>query len=320
MDFDEERIGMVLVRASQLRSKFANSIHRTSPPHSHDNQHPPPLPSSDLIGAVGRDDPSSATGIATDADDEEEEEEEEAAAAAESVFNICDAFESLESQLASLQALQQQQQYEREAAIGEIEYSRKMLLKKLQEYKGEHLDVIQEASAFASMKIDHNTELLLPPYPSHAPHSLILDNTHLPHFSCKPTQNGHGSGETVYKATETPNESEIGHTLANSNSTAWNGLKLLVNAAAKAMLTLVGVVTVLSLTGYEPRIVRRDSNIKLLDLLQQPRMKEKRIHSQCSPGKVAVVEDGEVRCIVKERVEIPFSSVTSKPDVNYGCG
>lgn len=40
----------------------------------------------------------------------------------------------------------------------------------------------------------------------------------------------------------------------------------------------------------------------------------------CPPGKVLVVEDGETRCLVKERVEIPFMYVATTPDVNYWCG
>ncbi|GAB4837943.1 hypothetical protein Ancab_027471 [Ancistrocladus abbreviatus] len=307
MDLEEERIGMVLVRASQLRSKIANCIHKSAAQTQFQKATTASATTSD------GDHPSSI-GQPNVADDEEADEE--------SLFNICDAFECLESQLSSLQSLQQRQQYEREAAIGEIEYSRKILLKKLQEYKGEHLDVIQEASTFASMKVEHNSELLLPPYPSHTPHSLMLDNSRLSCFSHshKSTQNGHSVGGGMLSKAKSLNESDSRQPRTTSN--LWKGLRFLVNSAAKTMLTLVGVVSVLHLSGFEPRLAKRDPKLKIkaLGLFEQPDTQERRPSPQCPPGKVAVVEDGEFRCLVKERVQIPFDSVVAKPDVNYGCG
>ncbi|GMH23558.1 hypothetical protein Nepgr_025401 [Nepenthes gracilis] len=282
MDLDEDRIGMVVVRASELRSKISNCIRKTASQTEH-------YPIEEPIAGNNGDDRSS-TEAAADADEE-----------AESLLNICDAFESLESHLCSLQALQQQHQYEREAAIGEIEYSRKVLLKKLEEYKGENLDVIEEASTFASMKVEHDNELLLPPYPNQAPRPLILDNGRLPSFSCarKPVQSGHSGAEQMNEARK------------NVNRDVWQGLRLLVNSVAKTMLTLVGAVSVLSLAGLEPRLVKRGADSRVFGLFQQPNTGEKRRRLPCQPGKVA---------IVKERVEIPFDSFAGKPDVNYGCG
>lgn len=49
----------------------------------------------------------------------------------------------------SEQDLQQQQQYEREAVLSEINTARKFLLQKLMDYKGANLEVFHEASAFA---------------------------------------------------------------------------------------------------------------------------------------------------------------------------
>ena len=212
-----------------------------------------------------------------------------------------------------VQALQQQQQYEREAVIGEIEYSRKMLLRKIGEYTGEHLDVIREAEAFAGMKVEHSNELLLPPYPTRS-RSLVLDNSNLNRFSYtrKLTQNGYNSGEL-------PNCSKRNEPQPSSNK-LWSGLKFLVHSTAKTMLTLVGVISLLSLAGFEPRLSKKGANLKSLTHFQQPDAEEKRLVAQCPRGKVPVVEDGEIRCVVKERVEIPFDYVTENADVNYGCG
>ncbi|GLT85879.1 hypothetical protein SLE2022_040520 [Rubroshorea leprosula] len=95
------------------------------------------------------------------------------------LLNIRDALESLESLLVVLQNLQQQQQYEREVALTEIDYSRKILLEKLKDYKGEDLEVIHEASAFAGETVENTNSLLLPPYPSRPP-TVLVAKTVLP--------------------------------------------------------------------------------------------------------------------------------------------
>lgn len=289
---EEERIGMVLVRASELRSKIANCIHKTATT---------PL-QSQVVGALNNGNSTSCV-AETVVEDEEEE--------TDTLLNICYAFDSLETQLSSLQALRQQQQYEREAVIGEIEYSRKMLLKKLSEYKGEHLDVIREAEAFASMKVEHDNELLLPPYHTHSPQSLGLDKNYLSHvpYSRKFAQNGlKGSSESKESPTQ------------NKSNKLWGGLRCLVHSTAKTMLTLVGVISLLNLAGFEPKLQKKGTKLNVLTLFKQPDAKDRALVARCPPGKVPVMEDGEIRCIVKERVEIPFESVADNPDVNYGCG
>ncbi|KAL2925416.1 Plastid division protein PDV2 [Bienertia sinuspersici] len=288
MEMEEERIGMVLVRVSELRSKIANSINKSSNPLQ-----------THFDAAHTNGDSASSPSMAED--DEQ----------AESLLNICYAFDSLESQLASLQALRQQQQYEREAVIGDIEYSRKMLLKQLGEYKGEHLDVIQEAETFASMKVEHDSELVLPPYATRSPHSLVLDNSNQSRapFSHKLAQNGFTGGNEEKK---TLNQSK--------SNKLWGGLRFLVHSTAKTMLTLVGVISLLSLAGFEPKLKMKGNNLNILTFFQQPDAKNEGFVAHCPPGKVAVLQDGEVRCIVKERVEIPFDSVADDANVNYGCG
>lgn len=214
------------------------------------------------------------------------------------------------------QALQQQQRYEREVALAEIEHSRKMLLSKLKEYKGEDLEVILEASSFAGETVEHNNDLLLPPYPSRPPQSLVIDNRYLSHFHSnrKSARNGVITGE----AKKDLNEPEAQTISKNSNK----GLGHIIGAAAKTVITLVGVISVLSLSGFGSSVGKRNYSFpfKILGLFQQPSTEEKGEIAQCPPGRVLVLEDGEARCVVKERVAIPFESVVAKPDVNYGCG
>ena len=85
---EDEGIGLVLARATELRLKICNCIHRATNP---------PLNGSLTAERVdGNDDSNSCPRI--EVNDEENEEEEE-----ERLLNICEALESLEAQLTSLQ-------------------------------------------------------------------------------------------------------------------------------------------------------------------------------------------------------------------------
>ncbi|KAL4615640.1 hypothetical protein ACB092_07G141500 [Castanea dentata] len=292
---EEEGIGLVLAKATELRFKISNCIHKASTSSTNG------LPEQEV----------------TDKDEEEEQEQEEM----ERLLNISDALESLENQLSSLQTLQLQQRYEREVALAEIENSRKMLLDKLKEYKGEDLEVIHEASAFAGETVEHNNDLLLPPYPSRPPHSLSLENGSLPRFpsTLKSIQNGIITSDPMIEVQKNASELEVSQ-MQTGSKISGKGLGCFVSAAGKTVLTLVGVVSILSLSGLGPNFAKKDSIFKFLGLFQQPSAEEKSSNIQCPPGKVPVVENGKARCLVKERVEVPFSSVVAKPDVNYGCG
>lgn len=188
-----------------------------------------------------------------------------------------------------------------------------MLLAKLKEYKGEELAVIHEASAFAGETVERNNDLLLPPYPSRPPHSLHPENGFSSHLPGLQKRNGVFSSDL---STEIKNWSKSEHNGSKSS----RGLGFFLSAAAKTVFTLVGVASVLSLSGFGPNFVKTSNHLKILGLFQQPPSKETRSKKKCPPGKILVVENGEARCLVKERVEVPFSSVSAKPDVNYGCG
>ncbi|CAM8901549.1 unnamed protein product [Rhodiola kirilowii] len=298
---DDEGIGIVLAKATELRSKINTCI---------DNKASSSTPKSPLFNGGAPITLANGASVEPDPDDEELQE-------AESLLNIRDALESLESQLASLQELQQTQRYEREAALSEIDYSRKMLLTKLKAYKGKDLEVIYEASAFASESVEHSNDLLLPPYPTRPPRPLVLENGYTPHFTVdKTTRNGALPNGLTHEAKNQENKTQPG------SRNSWAGLKFLVTSAAKMVITVVGVVYILNMAGFEPRLRRRGSESKFLSFFAVPAPEniERRAITQCPPGKVLVMEDGEAHCIVKERIEIPFESVTVTPDVTYGCG
>ncbi|KAI9128153.1 hypothetical protein K1719_001146 [Acacia pycnantha] len=180
------------------------------------------------------------------------------------------------------EVLQHQQQYEREVALSEIEQSRKLLIDKLKEYKGKELEVIQEASTFVSETVEHNNDLLLPPYPSRPPYTMMHNSV----------GNGFIPNDPKLQSRKSLSEKEQNH-VQDGMKNARKGLGYFVTTAAKTVLTVVGVVSIISLSGFGPNLGKI--------------------------GRIPVVENGEVRCVVKERVEVPFSAIAAKPDINYGC-
>ncbi|KAF3778987.1 Plastid division protein [Nymphaea thermarum] len=307
-------IGMVMCRVSELRSKITGCIHKAT--------------------ADFEDDDGEQSAAESEAEEEAGEEEKasrsferlcsgEAEGEAQNLFGIRDALDSLEEQLASLQALQHQQLYERESTLAEIDQSRKILLKKLMEYKGENLEVIQEASAFAGGTIENGGDLFLPPYPSRLPESVIYEGRYRPRHPPSNMQLAHLVGgkhemETMMNGSHkklNQLEPPVGEKKSQS------GIKSVIGWAAKTVIAIVGIVSVLSLAGFEPRIRRRNVQFKTLNLLSGvPDSRENTTPVQCPPGKVLVMEDGIPRCMVKERIEVPFKPVLKAPDVSYGFG
>lgn len=194
-----------------------------------------------------------------------------------------------------------------------------MLLEKLKEYKGEDLEVIHETSAFAGETVEHGNDLILPPYPSRVPQSLISDNGYLPqsNYKHKSLSNGVITGELTSGAKKNLNEYERSRM---KNSSTRKGLGHFFSSFAKMVIPLAGLVYVLSMSGFVQNIGKKGIPVKHLGIFQQPSNEEKKSVVQCPPGKVFVVENGEARCIVKERIEIPFDSVAATPDINYGSG
>uniref|UniRef100_A0A1J3HC81 Plastid division protein PDV2 n=1 Tax=Noccaea caerulescens TaxID=107243 RepID=A0A1J3HC81_NOCCA len=309
---DEEGIGLILARATELRLKISDCIDSSSTTVSengggggggNEDLSPGEGKKDEISGNQEKDFDSISSG------DVEEEESER-------LLRIRDALESLESQLAALQNLRQRQQYEKQVALSEIDYSRKMLLEKLKDYKGKEFEVLREASTFAGERVDYENDLLLPPYPVHSPLPLGLDNNgHLPHLPLKqkPNANGFGAGHVR-------NESEAKSPNGGGDGGSNHGVIRFLGSVAKIVIPVIGVISILSASGYGPEIRKRGASLKLLEFLPQGVVRGKKTPNQCPPGKVLVIEDGEARCLVKERVEIPFDSVVAKRDVTYGYG
>ncbi|VFQ65814.1 unnamed protein product [Cuscuta campestris] len=282
---DEDRIALVLARISELSSKTTNCI------------------------AAGRTNGRRETGKHGFDDADMEAEVDGSDEATDCLLAIREALRKLELQVSSLQALQQQQLYEREEALSGIFYSQEELMQKLKEYKGENLDVIQEAIAFVGETVEENNDLLLPPYPTR-PSSFLLppNKTHISHF------NTSGERNASRKDVNGPSNQ------AKAKKSPLEMAKYLIGGVAKTAITVLGVISVLTLAGFEPSLKKRNAHFKLMNLSTPPGVDENERKMECPPGKVEVVENGEVRCVVRERVEVPFQSAVATPDVSYGCG
>ncbi|CAN8257879.1 unnamed protein product [Cochlearia groenlandica] len=306
---DEERIGLILARATELRLKITDCIDISSSAVSEDGGGDGGGNEDPSQGEMNANRDKDFDSISSDNVDEDDKEEEES----ERLLRIRDALESLESQLSSLQNLRQRQQYEKQVALSEIDYSRKMLLEKLKEYKGKEFEVIREASTFADERVDYeNNDLLLPPYHVHPPPiNLGLDNNNNGYVSHLPIKQRHDTNGFSSREETSPEKSSS------------NGVVRFLGSVVKIVIPIIGVISILSASGYGPEIKKRGggASLKLLGLLPQRVGRGKKgARSQCPDGKVLVVEDGEARCLVKERVEIPFDSVVVKRDVTYGYG
>ncbi|XP_022725120.1 plastid division protein PDV2-like isoform X1 [Durio zibethinus] len=337
---EEERVGLALAKATELRLKISNCIQKAAAgkPSSPKEQSPQKQDEeqTDKLGSFNGDKVPNFHQSLTEAVEEQEEEE------TERLLNIRDALESLESQLFALQKyaklmgklkencpwdpnfkfqfnLQHQQRYEKEVALAKIDYSRRILLQKLEEYQGKDLEVILEAAAFVSETVENNNDLPLPPYPSHPPRSLVLDNGYLSHLQStyKSLTNGLTPGDPTNDPTIMNGHQENKKQYKSRNLR--QGLGHFISSAVKTVLPLVGVIYILSLSNFVPNL-GKGTPLKFLAMVQQRATEEKNSTVQCPPGKVLVMEGGEARCLVKERIEVPFESIVAKPDINYGCG
>ncbi|MCL7040891.1 hypothetical protein MKW94_006266 [Papaver nudicaule] len=281
-----DEIGIVLGRASELKLKIRKCVDSAITRRTNTGDHNQEV-IEDTVGGDGF-------------------------AETESLLNITDALESLEEQLTSFQRLQQQQRYEKEAALAQIDHSREILLNKLNEYKGDDLEVIREITSFASETVEHNADLILPPYSSR-PRNVPSTRMN--------ALNGVTSLNTIHQAKKL-NKSEKKQSQSSAKNSP-TGLRLMFSMAVKTVLTLVSVASVLTFAGFEPSLRRRNTVCKVLypsQNLAAEEEKTKPTTGHCPPGKVLVMENGKPRYIVKERVEIPFEPVVTMPNVNYGCG
>jgi hypothetical protein len=215
--------------------------------------------------------------------------------------------------------------------LSQIDRSRRSLLCKLKEYKGQDCEVIHEAAAFAGEKIEHDDGLILPPYSNHVTNCFVLDDLYPLNYVSKPKRLHNGSGsdgatEDGARTNGTENRN------AGTPSRGPRGrITSFVGWVAKTAVMVVGAVSIMKAAGYEPVIGTNSVKLDVTGLFGKAAAaatgtgggggEERGARLGCPPGKVMVLEDGRAHCVVKERVEVPFdTNLASPPDASYGLG
>ncbi|XP_024540262.1 plastid division protein PDV2-like [Selaginella moellendorffii] len=301
---EPDEISVVLQRASDLHTRINDAIERA-------------LKSEFLLTAgKARDSVSSA---ARDRGEEEEEQGSnvgllgEPNAEAKSLGAIRDALEALEEQLECLQALQQQQRMDRDTALAELEESRLILLSRLRSHHGKEWEIIHEALAFAGEPVGIEQEKS-PARITQAGEPIRIEEQH-------------GDRREIHKkfvANFLGIPIKLGLDLRRFAGRLFGPG---VGVTSRAAMVMAGVLTTIILfSEIGSRHERRSSSeattappvIPTPSLAIPPRAPA--MEERCPPGKVMIFVDGVSKCVVKERIEIPFRGEVSSPDVLYGRG
>lgn len=252
--------------------------------------------------------------------------------------------------------MQQQQRSEKDAALAELEESRRMLLRRLKDYQGREWKVVNEALAFAGEPVEERDDLPLPPYPRPIVDPSALEGQSPP-FQSRPLslrgstvvkrlalangddeEGGHGSGgeRRPVKAGFEADSIEDGTSPQNATEGEADGngggfLKgisrnfgSVLGHATKAVLVVASLMAFLAISEHGHREVQqrarpvspsaRPAPVPASHPKLPPTLK-------CPPGKKLVMhEDGYPKCVVKERIELPFPREVKDPDVFYGRG
>lgn len=244
------------------------------------------------------------------------------------------------------QSVQQQQRLRKDAALAELEESRRVLLLRLKEHDGREMQVVEEAMTFAGEPVKKTDDLPLPPY-LHPVSPLYSES---PVFrSAKPSlakqlddRCSFNSSlflvdETANLDTEAPNAMvnpvEMQVEQANSPphsgrfSRAFTGM---LSFTGKTLLVVVSVVAFLAVSEFNltggkspkpkpPSVPPPQERQAPPPPPVQAKPKQEPV-LECPAGYKWIEADGIVKCVVKERVELPFPRGLKTPDVLHGRG
>lgn len=252
--------------------------------------------------------------------------------------------------------MQNHQRAEKDAVLAELEESRHLLLLKLKNHRGHEWEVVQEALAFAGEPVEERDDLLLPPYPRPVVDvSLAVDNQSPNHLSraislprgravkrltlseesvqvdeeafrnkdvTKGKQDYQEQGTTPeHKVDAAGGIVFLGGFMRGLSGRVGNALV----HAAKAVFVVASVVAFLAFTEHNHRQVEQKPSVVKPSVVKPVFVPESQPRPpsplKCSPGqKLIVLEDGNAKCVVKERFELPFPREVKDPDVLYGRG
>ncbi|KAJ7519490.1 hypothetical protein O6H91_20G041100 [Diphasiastrum complanatum] len=349
VEMDSDEIGVVLLKAAELHTKISDAIERSM--------------KAEFLLTVGGGGRTLGKGQEASAASEPEryrgeiiESDETSARAgaggsegnveARSLASVRDALEVLEEQLECLQTLQQQQRAERDAALAELEESRRILLKRLKNHHGNEWEVVHEALAFAGEPVSESDELPLPPYPMpldvHSPEfmgspiSIRGINVPIKRLALADSQDEGPEGEIHSNGVEDAFLKQAAKVKKGILGFQPHVTKFVgdlfgkgVGLTAKVTMLAATVITLIFFADVRQRSndqkTSKDSS-KVEKVFPQKHSISHRPTKSfvqeeiCPPGKIMIMQDGYPKCVVKERTEIPFHKEIKSPDVLYGRG
>lgn len=246
---------------------------------------------------------------------------------ARSLSSIRDALEILEDQLDCLQVLQQQQQADREAALLDLEESKRIFLERLRHHQGMEKEVVEEALAFVGEPVHENDNSHRPSHPRFSPenasfahsdkehptyyedmnHSLHNDAikslgwreddkkemvSGLENQTCKGV-----APDVCIQNDQTESKGKLFRVLCHSIQRLQKPVCHAVSLAAKTALIVASVVTVMTLTNVGKNNLRKGNVHKAHSApsakanFSQPTGKNLHLLEECQTGKVTSRND-----------------------------
>lgn len=244
-----------------------------------------------------------------------------------------------------LQSVQQQQRLRKDAALAELEESRRVLLLRLKEHDGREMQVVEEAMTFAGEPVKKTDDLPLPPYlhpvsPSLYSESPVFRSAKAEKPSLvKQLDDRCSFNSSLFLVDETASDAEAVNSTVSPVATeqatsppsgrfsrAFTGV---LNLTGKTLLVVVSVVAFLAVSELNLHGRKspkpKPSSVPPTPVQAKPEPKpEPKPRAgpvlECPAGYKRIEDDGIVKCIVKERVELPFPRGLKTPDVLHGRG
>lgn len=319
---EPDDIGVVMSRASELHASICDAIDRVAQSRFSGNG-----------------------SLHVFADEEDEVPESSTEGEMRSLEGIREALEVLETQLESLQSVQQQQRIQKDAALAELEESRRVLLLRLKEHDGREMQVVEEAMTFAGEPVKKTDDLPLPPYlhpvsPSTYCESPVFRSnkgTEKPNLARQLDEHRRSFNSSLFLVEESPSpdpeplnptapaRTESMHLEHETTppsggfSRAFTGL---LSFTGKTLLVAVSVVAFLAVSEFNLNRRKQKGPLEEVEPKPKPQPVQQPVAPilECPAGYKRIEDDGIVKCIVKERVELPFPRGISTPDVLHGRG
>lgn len=222
----------------------------------------------------------------------------------------------------------------------------------LKEHRGREWEVVHEALAFAGEPVEYPDDLPLPPYPmpvADPPSFAPAVEDLAPRYpmqvrtsgAMKRLSIGPGVRESiedlkfnVIAGDESEEEllEEDEEESPRSEQSRKSGRGFLASIfghafgfTTKAALVVVSVLAALAVSEVSHRLEKRRAGTSPShpSPSSPPQVRQKSpaaVLRECPPGKKLIMEDGIPKCVVKERVELPFPREIKNPDVLYGRG